>query len=486
MKSNRLVFVTIIFALATAGCVKERLNPESEVYIDDTEAFSTPERTLSAVHGLYAGVKGPFYSGASNQFLAGRYHVFQDVRGEDFLNETNNGVTGLQTWNFSVQSATNEVEYTWGNGYQAINRINAVLKGLEGAPVSSQLRAEYSAEARFLRAVVYHSLLTLYARPYWDGAGSRLGLVIYTEPQTTPGGENNRPRSTVAQVYDLILSDLNFAEANLPATYGTAQAAVLRAHKNAAVAFKTRVYLFMQRYADVITEANKIVSATPPFVATTGVLHALEPDVLNVFRTGGNTLENVFSLSFSTQNLPGTQNSLHQYYSPGSTGGNGDYSLNTTNGIVTNTGWTTTDRRRAVFVEPIGTKTWLRKWTSNTDNVPIIRYAEVLLNLAEALARTNGLDARALALVNAVRQRSAPTVVITAATQQQLIDAILLERRIELLGEGLRSRDLVRLGATIPAKGAAPEVAPGAAQYIWPVPVSELLANKAVVQNPGY
>jgi hypothetical protein len=485
MKFRLITFLLFIIVLQSA-CVKDRLSPKNEVYIDDQAAFSTPERTLSAVHGLYAGVKGPFYAGSSNQFLAGRYPVFQDVRGEEFINETANGVTGLLTYSFTVQSATNEVEYIWGSGYQAINRINVVLKGIDGAPVSDQLKQEYRAEARFLRALVYHSLVTLYARPYWDANGDQLGLIIYTEPQTTTGGDNSRARSKVSEVYNLILDDLNFAEANLPATYGTTQLNVLRAHKNSAIALKTRVYLHMQRYANVITEANKIVSAAAPFKASTGVNHTMEADVINALRAGGNTLENIFSLSFTTQNLPGTQNSLFQYYSPGSTGGNGDYSLNITTGIAADASWTATDRRRVAFVEAIGTKTWLRKWVNNTDNVPIIRYPEVLLNLAEALARTNGLDVRAIALLNAVRKRSDAAVTLAPATAQALIDAILLERRIELLGEGFRSRDLVRLGATIPAKGAAPAVAPTAAQYIWPIPVSELLANKAAVQNAGY
>jgi hypothetical protein len=487
MTISKFIILIVLGLFTFTACVKDRLEQESEIYIDDQLAFSTPERTLSAVQGLYAGVKGPFYSGSSNQFLAGRYHVFQDVRGEEFLNETNNGVTGLQTWNFSVQSATNEVNYIWGSGYQAINRINVVLQRLDESPVSDQLKTQYRAEARFLRALVYHSLVTLYARPYWDNNGNQPGLIIYTEAQTTPGGENSKPRSTVAEVYDLILSDLNFAETNLPATNSTAVANVLRAHKNAAIALKSRVYLHMRRYADVITEANKIVPATAPFKAQTGVPHALETDILNVFRSGGNTPENIFSLSFSSQNLPGTQNSMHQYYSPGSTGGNGDYSLNTTgNGITANTNWAATDRRRTAFVEVIGGKTWLRKWTANTDNVPIIRYSEVLLNLAEAIARTSGVTDRAKALLNAVRQRSDPSANLNPATQDQLIDAILLERRIELLGEGHRSRDLLRLGLSIPAKGSAPSVAPTAAQYIWPIPVTELLANKAAVQNPGY
>ncbi len=485
----RLYKIFILFStllVIASGCKKDRFDIQPEIFIDESIAFSTPEKVLAAINGLYAGVKGPFYNGSSNQFLGGRYLVFQEVRGEDFINETANGVTGLQTWNFTVLSSTNEVEYVWGSAYQAINRINVVLDGLEGAAVSDALKQQYQAEARFLRALVYHSLVTLYARPYWDGNGDKPGLILYTEPQLTAGGANSKPRSTVAEVYNLILSDLDFAETNLSESHGTNQLNVTRAHRNSAIALKTRVFLHMQRYEDVITEANKIVPQAAPFRAPSGVQHALEPDVVNVFRSGGQTLENIFSLAFTAQNLPGTQNSLHQYYSPGTTGGNGDYSLNIIDGIAAYSNWSATDKRRTEFVQLIGTKTWLRKWTANTDYVPVIRYAEVLLNLAEALARQNGTDARAIALLNAVRQRSDPGTILAPASQAALIEAILLERRIELLGEGFRSRDLIRLGLPIPAKGSAPAILPTAAQYIWPIPVSELLSNTAIVQNPGY
>lgn len=486
MKRYLILCSLSALVLFFTACEKDRLDPLPLTYIDESLAFSTPERTLAAINGLYAGVKGPVYAGSSNQFLAGRYPVFQDVRGEDFINETANGVTGLQTWNFTLLSSTNEVEYIWGSGYQAINRINVVLEGLDDAAVSADLKQQYRAEARFLRALVYHSLVTLYALPYADGGGSQPGLVLYTEAQNTAGGENDRPRSTVAQVYDLILEDLDFAEANLPGTYSSAQLNVTRAHKNSAIALKTRVYLHMQRYQDVITEANKIVPAAAPFKAPGGVAHELAADVTTVFGAGGQTAENIFSLAFTAQNLPGTQNSLNQYFSPGASGGNGDYSLNLTTGIAAHPAWSAGDRRRTAFVQVIGGKTWLRKWTANTDYVPVIRYAEVLLNLAEALARTSGVTPRALALLNAVHVRSDPGNALAPGSAAALIDAILLERRIELIGEGFRSRDLHRLLLPLPAKGTAPEVKPTDVQYIWPLPVSELLANSAAVQNPGY
>ncbi len=487
MKYRKPVCYLVLFSLFFAACNKDKLDVSPQTFIDESIAFSSPEKTLAAINGIYAGIKGPFYNGSSNQFLAGRYNVFQEVRGEDFINETANGVTGLQTWNFTVQSATNEVEYIWGSGYQAINRINVVLAGLDGAAVTDELKNQYKGEARFLRALVYHSLVTLYARPYWDNNGGKPGLVIYTEPQATASGVNQRPRSTVAEVYELILEDLNFAEANLPETQESNQLNVTRAHKNTAIALKTRVYLHMQRYADLITEAAKIVSTTAPFKANTGVPHTLETDITNVFRSGGQTLENILSLSFTAQSLPGTQNSMNQYYSPGSVGGNGDYSLNTAaGGILSNPQWKADDKRRTELVGIINNKTWLRKWTANTDYIPMIRYSEVLLNLAEARARMNGMDAMAIALLNAVHQRSDPGDQLTPANATDLVNMILTERRMELLGEGFRSRDLLRLGLTIPAKGTAQEVGPDDSQYIWPIPVSERLANPMAEQNPGY
>ncbi len=470
--------IILLSVLGLSSCRKELLNPVPQTTISDAVAFQTPERTLQAVNGMYASVK-------AGALYGGRYLVYHDIRGEEFLNETANGVTNLETWRFNIQSATNEVQNLWSASYAAINRINVVLKGLETSPISDALKNQYRGEARFLRALVYHSLVTIYARPYADNAGNNLGVIIYTEAQTS-AGENQKERSKVSEVYDLIVSDLNFAEANLPQNYGAATGGlnVTRAHKNSAIALKTRVYLHMGRWADVITEANKIVPATAPFQAATGVPHRLEPSILTVFRSGGQTAENIFSFPFTTLDLPGTQNSLNQYYSPQVEGGNGDYSLNPA-GIIADATWTAADARRTLL-STSGGKTWLRKWTSNTDYVPVIRYAEVLLNLAEALARTTPMDTRAIALLNAVRQRSDPAVTLVPTSGADLINLILKERRIELIGEGFRGRDLTRLLMPLPAKGSVTAVNPTDTQYIWPIPSNELLVNKTVTQNSGY
>ena len=156
-------------------------------------------------------------------------------------------------------------------------------------------------------------------------------------------------------------------------------------------------------------------------------------------------------------------------------------------GIIANASWTATDTRRTALIFTNGAKKFVSKYQNGNpylDYPPVMRYAEVLLNYAEALARTNpGVDAKALAIVNAIRQRSDASTTIVAGSQQQLIDAILLERRIEFLGEGLRNNDLMRLLQTIPAKGSVGSKAPSETGYIWPISSDELSLNKLMTDN---
>lgn len=459
----------------------EALNPVNQTRISDANAFSTPDRVEQLVLGAYSGVKvGNFYGG--------RYTNYQDVRGPEFINERANGVTNLFTWGFGVQSSTNEVQNLWSAAYTAINRCNILIEGLKTAPISAALKTKYTAEAQFLRALSYYSLVTLYAQPYTLNNGTSLGLPLRLKPETS-GGNNDLVRSTVADVYKQVIEDLNAAETSLPLINSNALNNTTRAHRNSAIALKTRVYLSMGKYPEVITEANKIVSTSAPFTAASGVANALASSITTVFGKS-TTAENVFSFPYSSNDTPGTQNSLVFYYNASAVGG-GEYSLAPT-GIVANADWKTTDARRNFNVVTSG-KAYVHKWTApqtDPDFVPVIRYAEVLLNLSEAIARSsNSVDARAVALLNAVRGRSDATTVFTTSSfsnAQNLIDQVLTERRIELLAEGFSSPDIMRLGQNFPVKGSAPAVSKTDTQYLWPIPLNELLYNKLCVQNPGH
>ncbi len=492
MKKQFKYIIGLSLVLITGiSCKKEFLTPVPQTSVSDLTAFDTPERILGNVRTLYSNTK-------AGAFYGGRYIVYGDIRGEDFLNETGNIVTGADVWALNpTGTSTNSVINLWAQAFFTINLCNLTIEGVaaKGPTVliaTPALTNNYLGEARFIRALCYYSLLQYYARPFADGAGSRLGLPLRITPIKGPGS-SDLARSTVAQVYAQILTDLNFAEANLPLTNATAELNTIRAHRNTAIALKTRVYLSMQDYPNVIVEANKIVSAgtTPPFTATTGVAHALQPNIATVYSTF-NTTESIlsFPMSISAGDNPTVQNQLAFYFVRNLTNpGSAEYSLNPLGIVGDLIGWPNSDARRGLlFFNAVTNKRFVNKYPNGSpflDYPPVIRYSEVLLNLAEALARTNAAtaDPRGLALVNAVRRRSDASVTIASTTQAQLIAAILLERRIEFLGEGLRNNDLMRLLQTIPGKGAVPAKAPSDQGYIWPISANEMALNKLMTDN---
>lgn len=496
---------TATLGLGTFSCQNDLLNSAPVTYLPATQAFDTPSRVLAQVNGIYSYVK-------VGNFLGGRYQIYGDIRANDFLNRTSNSVTGLTVWNHTeAETSQNDVVNTWSFGYAAINQINTFLAGLDANADKFKTAAftaaypsgyeptvlNYRAEARLLRALCYYSLLQLYARPYSEGGGTRPGLPLRLVAETGLGN-NDLARSTVGQVYDQILLDLNFAEQNLPLSYtagqgniSTATLNVTRAHRNTAIALKSRVYLSMGRYADVIIEANKLVPAAAPFMAASGVANGLNASIVSVFAAPQETPESILAFPFSTQDTPGTQNQLAYYYLPTSlnVGANGEYGLNTgTGSLLANAGFAATDVRRSSFVLRSGTEFFLTKYSTGTpftDKAPVIRYSEVMLSLAEARVRsTNSVDAQALTLLNAVRTRSSGTpYVASALTVSSMLDAILLERRIEFLGEGIRNIDLMRLDATIPGKGSVGSVEPTNTLYVWPIPSTELATNALMTRN---
>lgn len=477
--SKYKIFIAAFSLLTINSCNKSLLDPIPRTSVPDQLAFSTPERILQQINGMYVGVK-------DGRFLGGRGLTYNDVRTEEWLNVTTNAVTAFQTWNHTLSSTTEEVKNFWSFGYTAINRINVVLKGIADNPavLPQTVSVRYQAEGRFLRAVSYFYLVTLYGRrPYTADNGASPGLPLRLDAMKSIDDVNansNLARSTVAEVYNQILSDLNFAESNLPLSYGAANDTnIVRAHRNAAIAFKTRVYLNMGKYAEVITEANKIVSQAAPFQAASGRLHRLEPNFVSLFRTPYTSNESILSFPMTNTSGPGTQNGLALYQ-------NTEYELNPA-GILGDVNWMANDARKSLVVTSGGKKRY-SKFNSDNDNyVPVIRYAEVLLNLAEALVQTgSAVDARAVSLLNAVRQRSDASVSFIPANfsnNAALLAAILTERRMEFLGEGLRSMDILRQGIAIPAKGTVAAVPPTSKAYVWPISQDELLYNKLMTTN---
>jgi hypothetical protein len=239
MKMKNILKITIALTLLlTIGCSKELLDPVPQTSLSDLTVYDTKDRVVAQVNGMYDDMK-------SANFLGGRFFVYNDIRDENFIPKSTNGVTNYQTWNHTVISSTNEVQNCWTSIYAAVNTINIFIEGLDASWTGGKLTGkitqaeydQYKSEALTLRAICYFDLLQLYAKPYNMGAGANPGVPLRLKAEKT-SDNSNLARSTVAEVYTQILKDLNDAEPLAISTYGTdVTLTTTRIHKNTIIAF---------------------------------------------------------------------------------------------------------------------------------------------------------------------------------------------------------------------------------------------------------
>lgn len=525
--SRLFVVPVLVFLIMFSSCEKNiDLQPFNQV--SEKAAFQTPALIALSVTGMYEAAQIGYYanpvSPAYRGYPFGAAFVEQgDNRGEDVVN-TATFYQLTYTATYSTSSANN-VNY-WKDSYRLINRCNIVIDGVKTAAankiITDAQAAIYEGEARLLRAMTYHELLVNFARPYKDTpAATHMGVPYFDKPFTTQAAINDgfaTGRSSVAEVYAKILADLDFAEANLPAKSAlTGNAKITRATKGAAVAEKTRIYQHMWDMDKVIAEGTKFISG-----ALAGS-YALTADPSGPFVAPYNNTESIFGMENSATQNPGVNAALAAMYSPTSVGGRGLVTMSPI--IWRNTSWLVDDKRRAegLMVTKSSNVVYTNKYkdpANKTDPSPMIRYAEVLLNLAEAYARKNDLP-NGLKYLNMVRDRalaSPATQSYTAEsfkTNVELLGAILIERRIEFAMEGRRWPDIHRLQQCphfpingIPAKlangmpagslftlgtpytGALGTVAVPYSdfRFLWPIPQDEINTNPTLAkqQNPGW
>lgn len=519
-KSKIFIAATGFALLALSSCNEENiLNLEPYNQASEDGAFSTKENVILSVNGMYQAAQVGQYNNATPS-QSGRGYPFgaayfqqNDMRGEDMVNTASfYAITYVGTWD--PAGALNTVYY-WIDTYRLIARANLVIEGVKKAVANGVLTEaegnDYIGQALFFRAFSHYELLNFFARPYKHTAdASHLGIPYRTVASTSiaTAAENEKlPRGTVAANYAKLLKDLNDAENFMysKTQRGTAKAAIVYATKEAAIALKTRVYLSKGDYASVITEANKLDGR-----------YTLTADPNTPFANNYGNSESIFSLENSATNNPSVNGALASQYL--------GRSLIAISPIIwNNASWLATDKRRGTNLVTVKSGIYYTNKYKDTstlsDASPLLRYSEVLLNRAEAKARLD--DATYLVDLNAVRNRSlnnpSTEQYSLFATKAAAVNAILTERRIEFLAEGLRWNTIHRLqqddiapSSGIPAKyknGAAPVAADYKIgtpyvikagdvtaipytdyRYVWPIPTLETSANPtlAAQQNPGY
>jgi starch-binding outer membrane protein, SusD/RagB family len=536
---KNIVALGTVLAMA-ASCTVTDLQPTDS--ISEELAFQSPEKIEIAVVGVYDGAQSGYYAGgAVRGYPFGAAHLQQgDMRGEDMVSVA--AFYGV-TYDNAYDANTPNNGFYWQTIYTLINRANVVIDGVRKAPVGGSLteavKNSYEGEMRFLRAMAHFYLLANFARPFGDNptAANRgipyrdkaiVGLVG-TDTGLSIDEASKQGRNTVAECYDKMLADLDFAETNLPATRASRDVSIIRATKAAAIALKTRIRLHQNNWVAVITEANKLVPATGNLVSPINN-YRLTDTPMGPFGAGNkNNTESIFSIENNNVDNGGVNGAAPAMYGASVSGGRGIVGISP---VIWNQPFFPANdfRKSAEMVTQDGATSpgrgamFSRKYadaTARTDNAPIIRYAEVLLNAAEAIARTTtGVDARALALLNAVRNRAVPAgpgryTFESFTTNQQLLQAILNERRIEFLAEGMRWLDIHRLATD--ATVASPKGIPAKAsrtitftnlytnnpattftmqaavpyadfRFVWPMPIEEINNNPTLrtQQNPGW
>lgn len=473
------VFSFLLFALALAGggC-KKFLDKKLLGQYTPGNFFTSDANAQMALNAAYAPLS--FTSGASNAIW-----VLGDVASDDAIK---GGQPGDQADfdaidQFNILTTNSAVEAVWRQYYDGVFRCNAVLDGLGdgNTAVSDAIKKSLIAQARFLRAYYYFELTVCYGE-----------IPLHLKVETLE--ELQSPALSQDSIFRQIEQDCLAAAPDLPdATHGPDLG---RASKGAALSLLAKTYLFHSslpnHYQLAAQYAQQVVDSKQ---------YSLTKEYWDNFDAAKkDNTEAIFTVNHITGAQPIQGNELNAWFSPRALTGYGFFYP--TQDLVDNfeagdprldytvgrqghpyfdkdfdPSWSTTGYITKKMVQPLSEVPIGRK-NDGSVNYEAIRYADVLLILAEAL-NEGGNSAGALAPLDSVRSRvSLPAV--TTTDQGQLRDAIRKERRSELAMEFHRFFDVIRYGSAY----ATSVLSKGAPNFNYeknkwfPIPQSERDTNK--------
>ena len=439
-----------VFLLAITGCWSCNKFVDTPVPANQI----TPGAVFSSDGSATAALLGAYYSVGNT---AGSVYLYGAFFSDELIFSGASGVSDQAMSN--TYDNTSDYQF-FTNFYKTIYNCNAILEALaKKNTLSDSVALLLRGECKFLRAYSHFRLMNFY--------GS-IPLITTTNVDVTAHIGN----TPVPQLYDTIVSDLKDAYAILPIAYPTADR--VRANKWAAGALLARVYLYRKDWQDAETIAGQVISS--------GV-YTLPADLNTVFQKG--STETIWQMwqqnGFTTPGgtwLPTSATAISYYVRPGllSAIASGDRRLSAW--LKAGTG------ANSNLFYPYKYKLRTTTTGATSENLVELRLAEQYLLRAEARANQGNVG-DGLADVNTIRKRAglADTTVADAAG---LLLTIEQQRRIEfMLEDGQRWFDLNRTGRTGYWLSAAKSTWQ-ARDTLLPFPLTILLANPALKQNPGY
>lgn len=524
---NKLTLIFVLLAVTVCSCKKDFLDRQPLTQYSEASLWTGPNDAIAASNACYSG------------FEDGQWVVYMDVA-SDNAHDAYPWEGWQQYGNMQLLNPNNT-----GRKYDftTITRCNWFLASVDKTPMDDALKARLKGEVRFIRAYEYFQRSQLYG-----------DFPLVTKVLTTKEA-NAVARTPKAEVIQFILNELDTIAPTLPKTYeGSDRGRITR---GAALALKARVELFNEKYAECAVSCKEVMDL--------GV-YSLFPSYQDLFRKKNEYNSEIILDRGYLETDPNMTVGL-QILAPESTPGGGWSSVDITQSLVDSyemvNGKTIDDPTSGYDIDhpflnrdprllesiiipgaeyagiifnpfdPNSLDYWPtynytgyvgRKYINYKEdfadlyrtglNIPLIRYAEVLLTYAEAKIELNQIDQSVYDAIDKVRNRAGmPSLDKTVYnSQDKLREAVRRERRVELALEGLRWYDIQRwkigeqvmngpiYGARISQIDANGNVTYTSTEhikiedrvfdptknYLWPVPQSQIDLGKNIKQNPGY
>jgi hypothetical protein len=545
----------VLIATITGSCKKDFLDVFPNDALSDATVFTDLQFVNRYLNNIYGTLPNGFAradQGVSQGWARGMSAfamATDDAEANNLAASThviNQGVIPT-TWGYA--------EEMWIQHYALIRKCNIMMEKINDVPGDETLKKRMKAEAQFLRAFAYEELIKCFGGvPLMLSAGLPDEAIV--------------PRNTYEECVTQIVKDCDEAAPNLPVTYPAAEYG--RATKVAALALKARVLLYRASplnnsgnnaglWQQAAASAKAVLAFGPP--PGTGD-YGLFPDYYRTFLDRVGNKEVIFARRFQNPNVQPSDGARAKWYmsvpgvNDGAWGGfsptqnlvdayemkNGKPIGDPASGYNPQDPYTNRDSRLSKTVLHQGSKykagitieTYRGGNTNNTNRLDssktgygllkmvdtskygaaggadndwiFIRYAEVLLNYAEAQNEAAGPDASVYDAINQVRARSGQPA-LQGLSQTELRSKIRNERRVELSFEEHRFFDVRRwkLGAALfqepIRKVSITRNANGTLNYsypVWeerifkeyqnlmPIPQSEMDRNGKLTQNEGY
>jgi starch-binding outer membrane protein, SusD/RagB family len=497
MKFNKILAIPLLLLVVASGCKKDFLETKPSDAVTATDIFSSTANVQLYVDGAFKLMYqfAPNGSTRHDNFGQKGWDLSSDLMGTDMVVNTQ----GYGWFNASYQytewlqpTAGRHPDNAWYFYYAIVGKANTILANIETASGTQSDKEYLKGQAYGLRAYAYFYLINYWAQTY-KGHESDKGVPIYPDLASTLAGGNSR--GTVQQVYDFINDDLAKATTLLT---GKTRANKVYMDMSVINGFKARVALIQENWAAAATAAN---------AARQGY---------SLFTTSQYTSRGAFSTISGAEwmwgsLIPSTEATIYASYFSHMDIATGGYAALGGQKKITKALYDQIpagDVRKTRFKTPGTGTTADPDYDQHKFEVPspgswaadylYMRVSEMYLIEAEALAR-QGQDAAARTVLETLVKARNPAYSAASFSGTTLISEIMLQRRIEMWGEGFSLIDIKRWKTGLnrptgagnhgspnfnPAVYTLPDADP---KFLMRIPQSELDLNGALTpadQNP--